>query len=84
MFHYLKSIREYLLLISFGAAQQNISQDLIKNIKIVMPPDDVLIQFEKKIDYFYNAIRLLTIQNQNLIKQRDLLLSWLMSGKLEV
>ena len=30
LFHYLYSIRDYLLLIGFGAAQQNLSQDLIK------------------------------------------------------
>ena len=46
LFQYLKSIREYLLLISFGAAQQNLSQELIKKIKIVMPSDDVVRAFE--------------------------------------
>lgn len=84
LFYYLKSIREYLLLISFGAAQQNISQELIKNIKIVIPTDDVMINFEEKIDLIYNTIRNLLYSNQNLIKQRDLLLPRLMSGKLEV
>lgn len=83
LFHYLKSIREYLLIIGFGAAQQNISQDLIKNIKILMPTDNILKDFEEKIDLIYKeSINLLTT-NQNLAKQRDLLLPRLMSGKLE-
>lgn len=84
LYHYLKSIREYLLLISFGAAQQNLSQDLIKKIKITMPSDDVLQAFEKQIDDIYDNIRMLLIKNKNLATQRDLLLPRLMSGKLEV
>lgn len=84
LYQYLMSIREYLLLISFGAAQQNVSQDLIKKIKIVMPTNDVVIEYEKKIDTIYNSIRSLLYKNKNLIKQRDLLLPRLMSGKLEV
>ena len=84
LFQYLKSIREYLLLISVGAAQQNLSQDLIKNIKIVMPSDDVIRAFEEKVDMLYNSIKTLMCKNKNLAKQRDLLLPRLMSGKLEV
>ena len=84
LFQYLKSIREYLLLISFGAAQQNLSQELIKKIKIVMPSDDVVRAFEEKVDAIYDSIKTLMYKNQNLAKQRDLLLPRLMSGKLEV
>ena len=84
LYYYLKSIREYLLLISFGAAQQNLSQDLIKKIKITMPSDDVVQAFEKQIDDIYDSIRMLLMKNKNLAEQRDMLLSRLMSGKLEV
>lgn len=84
LFQYLKSIREYLLLISFGAAQQNLSQELIKKIKIVMPSDDVVRAFDEKVDAIYDSIKTLMYKNQNLAKQRDLLLPRLMSGKLEV
>lgn len=84
LYYYLKSIREYLLLISFGAAQQNLSQDLIKKIKITMPSDDIIQDFEKRIDDIYESIRILLMQNKNLAVQRDMLLPRLMSGKLEV
>ena len=80
----MKSIREYLLLISFGAAQQNLSQDLIKKIKITMPSDDVIQAFEKQIDDIYENIKMLLMKNKNLAEQRDMLLPRLMSGKLEV
>lgn len=84
LYYYLKSIREYLLLISFGAAQQNLSQDLIKKIKITMPSGAVVQAFEKQIDEIYENIRVLLMKNKNLADQRDLLLPRLMSGKLEV
>jgi type I restriction enzyme S subunit len=84
LFQYLKSIREYLLLISFGAAQQNLSQDLIKNVKIIMPSDEILKAFETAISPVFKEIKNLLLKNQNLIKQRDLLLPRLMSGKLQV
>lgn len=84
LFQYLKSIREYLLLIGFGAAQQNLSQDLIKGVKIVVPPKEVLLKFENLIEPLYNESKLLLKKNKNMIKQRDLLLPRLMSGKLEV
>lgn len=84
LYYYLKSIREYLLLISFGAAQQNLSQDLIKKIKITTPAERVVQDFEERIDEVYDNIRILLIKNQNLVAQRDLLLPRLMSGKMEV
>lgn len=84
LYQYLKSIREYLLLISFGAAQQNLSQELIQNVKIVMPPDNLIIVYEKQADDIYANIKNLLLKNKNLVKQRDMLLPRLMNGKLEV
>ena len=84
LYYYLKSIREYLLLISFGAAQQNLSQDLIKKIKITMPSDDVVQAFEKQVDDIYGNIRMLLLKNKNLAEQRDMLLPRLICGKLGV
>jgi len=84
LFHYLYSIRDYLLLIGFGAAQQNLSQDLIRKVKIVIPPAELIKEFDKQKEPLYQTIRALMMQNDKLIKQRDALLPRLMSGKLEV
>lgn len=84
LFFQLMSMREYLLLIGFGAAQQNLSQALINKIRIVVPNDNILNQFENKVDALYRQIENLKHQNANLTRQRDLLLPRLMSGKLEV
>ena len=84
LFQLLKSMREYLLNIGFGAAQQNLSQQLINKIKITMPDKFILELFEDAIEPMYQSIKILNKQNQNLIKQRDYLLPRLMSGKLQV
>ena len=84
LFQCLKSIRDYLLLIGFGAAQQNLSQDLIKRIKIIMPDQDTVTRFEQLVEPLYLETKYLLSANANLTKQRDLLLPRLMSGKLEV
>ena len=49
-----------------------------------MPSDDVVRAFEEKVDAIYDSIKTLMYKNQNLAKQRDLLLPRLMSAKLEV
>ena len=51
---------------------------------IMLPPKDLMDRFDKKVKVLYNEISLLAQQNENLAKQRDLLLPRLMSGKLEV
>ncbi|WP_165155626.1 restriction endonuclease subunit S [Parabacteroides sp. ZJ-118] len=84
LFFYLKSIREYLLIIGFGAAQQNLSQSIINNIRITIPSEIILNDFERNIFVLYKQIELLQRQSALLARQRDLLLPRLMSGKLEV
>ena len=84
LFHYLKSIREYLLSISFGAAQQNLSQELIKSIRVLFPDEETNISFIKKVQPLFKEISIIQQQNQLLTRQRDLLLPRLMSCKLEV
>lgn len=49
-----------------------------------MPPKCIMLEFEKKVKSIHEQIDLISMQNENLIKQRDLLLPRLMSGKLEV
>ncbi len=84
LYFWLLNNREYVISIGFGAAQQNLSQDLIKNIKMLQPTESTIKLFEERVDPIFTEIKILLRQNQNLKKQRDLLLPRLMSGKLEV
>lgn len=51
---------------------------------IMLPPRELMDKFDKKVKTLYEEIAILARQNENLAKQRDLLLPRLMSGKLEV
>ena len=70
--------------IAYGTAQLNLSPILAGRMKIVVPTDDVQQQYNEKVDSIFKQKQKLIEQNENLIKQRDLLLPRLMSGKLEV
>lgn len=84
MFHFLKLNKKYLENISFGAAQQNISQVIINKIKFLVPTKEPVLEYDKRVESIYKQIYTIMLKNKNLIKQRDLLLPRLMSGKLEV
>lgn len=66
---------------SIGTA---VNSKIIKNMKIILPSSEVLKQFHDSTYSIFEEIRLLNENNNNLTKQRDLLLPRLMSGKLKV
>ena len=72
-----------IMIASSNAAQPNISPFDIEKIKVVYS-EKIVDAFNERASKFINQILLLQKRNQNLAKQRDLLLPRLMSGKLEV
>jgi len=84
LFLFLKSKRADFLNKSMGAAQQNISQDIIKNSPYIQPEENIIKCFDSLIKPFFEEIKILTQKNQLLQEIRDLLLPRLMSGKLSV
>jgi len=64
--------------------KRNQDSFIIKKVKIVIPPAELIKEFDKQKEPLYQTIRALMIQNDKLIKQRDTLLPRLMSGKLKV
>lgn len=77
---FLLNQKEYILNFRMGAAQENISQGIIQNIKFTRPSDEILIKFEDKIAPKYDLIKTLYNQNQLLKEARDILLPRLMMG----
>ena len=67
-----------------GSAQPLITQTLLKRIKILIPTTEINKEFDQMVTPIFERVRYLKTMNINLIKQRDLLLPHLMSGKLEV
>ncbi len=76
--------RTFLGRIATGAAQQNISQDILKNHIIILPPILLISKFNKKIEAIFEQIKITQIQIQLLTKIRNILLPKLMSGEIRV
>lgn len=76
--------REYVLSFRMGAAQENISQQVIKNLLVSIPKDSDLKIFNSEMKPIYQLIKNLLKQNTKLREARDILLPRLMSGEVEV
>ena len=84
LFLFFNHIRPQLVNKGNGAVFTNLKTDILKKYSFVRPADDILSQFDAIVQPLFKQIYSITQQNNNLIKQRDLLLPRLMSGKLEV
>ncbi|MBO5716451.1 MAG: restriction endonuclease subunit S [Clostridia bacterium] len=69
---------------SRGSAIPYITRPNIEKFKIIVPPRDIMKKAQQTFEQIHNECLYLERQNKNLVKQRDLLLPRLMSGKLEV
>jgi type I restriction enzyme S subunit len=76
--------RAELINLGQGAAQQNISQVVIKSFPVVKPPSSLVSEFERSASPIHDAVR--TYQQQILLLRttRDLLLPRLLSGQIDV
>lgn len=81
---FLKENKTALIGMSKGAAQNNISQDIIKNMDMLMPPQMLLEQFVDIVDPMFLQIKTLSLQIEKLTSARDILLPKLMSGEIAV
>ena len=67
-----------------GATMTNLSKGKFEKLKVIDPGSELILEYHDKTENIFKNIKLLMKANKNLIKQRDLLLPRLMSGKLEV
>ncbi|MCL6101313.1 MAG: restriction endonuclease subunit S [Bacteroidetes bacterium] len=82
VFLYLRYYKTEILNQAVGSAQQNISQEIIKNLKIISPLKGLKV-FER-LEALYNSIEQNLIENQTLTTLRDTLLPKLISGEVRV
>lgn len=80
LFHYSK----YNNLEGNGTSQQQLTKPMLLKKKLLVPSQSILIKFDMIVENLYIQKRRYEEQNKFLIRQRDLLLPRLMSGKLEV
>lgn len=84
IFYTLMLNRIYFLYVATGATVPSLRQNNFTNMKIIMPEMELVNKYDDIVSSFIDEINSLKKKNENLIKQRDLLLPRLMSGKLEV
>ena len=67
-----------------GNTFANMSKGDFESIKIIYPPRELLLKFEKFSEAFINQILNLSFQNQNVLEVRDWLLPLLMNGQVKI
>lgn len=73
-----------LVMFAHGAAQQNLSQEIIKKFPVVLPSEPLILAFGEKAAPIFDSIETLMRVNKELASTRDALLPRLISGKLSV
>lgn len=84
IFLYCLHNRTEIISLRAGAAQQNVSQDVIREIEIARPPLELVSQFNEIVSPTLQQMFTLQKANANLRTTRDLLLPKLISGRLDV
>ena len=70
IYYFFKSQKEYLLSMAIGGAQPNISQEIIKNLEIPLPP----IETQKQIATTLDKVTKIITENKTLLEKYDLLI----------
>ncbi len=83
-FLFFRENKEKLVNLSAGAAQKNISQQIVRGFEMIMPRPDLLAAFVEILAPSFEQWLNLHLQNQKLRTARDHLLPRLMSGELAV
>ena len=75
---------EYIKSHANGSTFQEISKTSFKALQIVIPPKEILKEFDKVVKHSFEKIKANTHQIRTLEKMRDTLLPKLMSGEVKV
>ena len=84
IFYYLKNVEEELKNQSAGTIMKNISQSVLTDMTVSLPPQNVLLKFNSIIDNLLEQMKNVQRQNQELTQLRDWLLPMLMNGQVKV
>ena len=84
LFNGLKFLQPVIRNMQVGAAQPHVYPKHINKMNTIIPDESTVREYCALVEPLYNQIKLLKHKNQNLIKQRELLLPRLMNGSLEI
>ena len=83
LYLYLKYKRKYFNSNASGTQQKNLSVGFLKELDIIIPTNNVLLNFKSIIEPAFKMIKNNQKENERLKKIRDTLLPYLMGGKLK-
>lgn len=84
LYYFLLREREGIVSLSNGSVFRNLKTDILKNYKIIIPKDSVLMQADVIFKSINESIASRIYQNEQLAELRDTLLPKLMSGEIRV
>lgn len=84
LFLLFKSKRDFLLSQGNGSVFTNLKTDIVKTMKIILPPSNILEKFDKVTESLFNKMEVMAMESRRLATLRDTLLPRLMSGELKV
>ena len=84
IFYCLKNVEEVLKNQSAGTIMKNISQSVLTDMVVSLPPQNLLLKFNSIIDNLLEQMKNVQRQNQELTQLRDWLLQMLMNGQVKV
>ena len=84
LFLWLKLNKNHFISLCGGATFPELNKGTFRRIEILTPSESVITQYQDLVYPLFNKIELLLLENENLIKAKNLLLPRLISGKLSV
>lgn len=78
------SFKKYIANVGLGTNINNLTNKHITEYKLLIPPKELLLQYEKTVEDFYNKIGNNQKESQTLTELRDWLLPMLMNGQVVV
>ncbi len=84
IFLFLQEYKDNFIALGKGSAQNNISQEIIKNYPMIFPPEVLMNKFFKNLSSIFIQIKNLNQKNRQLEKARNLLIPKLMNGEIAV
>ena len=79
-----KSKQEIITNMQVGSAQPHVYPKDLNRLSVICPKESIIKIANEQLESIHNSIKILMTKNRNLIKQRDLFLPRLMSGKIKV
>ena len=76
--------RENLNNLASGAAQQNLNVGIVKQYKLIVPTEKLLIEFNQIAGSLFESIEIVSNENKTLAMLRDTLLPKLMNGEIKL